>query len=110
MEGERENKGYERKNREGAWGLKRGRVSVSKNCCTDLFYKFELIIMFILRIAFRKSENTNHMDYIDKGIELILTIQYGMSVQFKYIPNVCALIFYDHDAIQYNNSTNVTKI
>lgn len=34
------------------------------------------------------------------GIEIILTIQYGMSVQFKYIPNVCPLIFYDNDAIQ----------
>lgn len=33
-------------------------------------------------------------------IEIIFTIQYGMSVQFKYIPNVCPLIFYDNDAIQ----------
>lgn len=42
------------------------------------------------------------------GIEIILTIriQYGMSVQFKYIPNVCPLIFYDNEAIQYTNSTN----
>lgn len=39
-------------------------------------------------------------------IEIIFTIQYGMSVQFKYIPNVCPLIFYDNEAIQYTNSTN----